>query len=839
MSTDRETAAGRRAWMLATASATVLLSSLVAAPIAVAATAAADAAGVKVEEVTVTARKREERLIDTPVAAQVATPEALSRYNIDDLIRLNTITTGVAITRTGGGTPGGSIYIRGIGIFGTDYASEQPVSVVIDGIPITRGHIVDAGFFDQANIQILKGPQSLYYGKNSPAGVLAINSVSPGDKFSGYVRASYGFNSQDPQIEAAVSVPITNTLAVRLAVRAEDMQGGYVYNQAKPLAVDPVPDPFFGGQNVALAGANYKMYPQTKELVARFTAVWKPIDQFDATFKLLGSYYHNNSSTGNDGFPSCAGAHPYYTGALGGKWEDTGAACPSITSNDATVPAPVLSHFLQAPSDGRYYTLTQNLLGSVTLNYRLPHVTLTSVSGYYHLKANEFGNYDSTIFAETPDYQSEQTELWTQEVRAATSFDFPVNFTVGGFYEHERRYLWNSNRIFLLGPLPSGLTGQTGYAGISNSMIGQDSNGAEDFSFFGSFDWKILPNLELSGGGRWTDAHKKSSLTQLMQAIDQLYGPYVIAQMFSGLTPAGTTYNIATRYQNFSPEATLAYHISKNVMVYAAYKTGFLAGGIANPGVVTNYLVYNGGVYDPVATQAKIQSNLTFAPEKVKGEEIGIKGNFFDGKLSGDLTLFHYTYYQLQVATFHADTTTFSIGNAGSAIDQGVELNLNYLVNNELSVRTSLTYVPLRYSSFPHSQCYTGQTAALGCVNGFQDLSHKDFGGSPLSINLGATWNKEITPVYSLMLNGDVEIYDKTPLVNGAPNTSTAAHAIANMNAKVYQTNGPWSASLIATNLADDRTLGISGAKPLGLPQDLWGSIPPGREIRLSVEYKF
>jgi iron complex outermembrane recepter protein len=832
----------RAAWIATAGLALVLSAGVEPVQAAAAATQTADDSATTIETLTVTARKKEERLIDTPVAAQVLTPEVLTRYNTNDLIQINTISTGVSIARTGGGTPGASIFIRGIGVFGPDYASESPVSLVIDGVPITRGHVIDAGFFDQSNIQILKGPQSTFYGKNSPAGVIAINSVTPGDKFEGYVRASYGFATQDPQIEAAVSVPITRTFAIRAAIRLEDMQGGYVTNQAKPLAVDPINDPFFGGQPVALQGANYKTYPQTKELVERFTAVWKPAQQFDATFKLLGSYYHNNSSTGNDGFPSCASNHPTYTGALGGAWLDANAVCPSTNSNDATIPAPVLSHFLNAPGDGRYYTLTQNLLGSLNLNYHLPWMTITSVTGYYHLNASEFGNYDSTVFAETPDFQNEKTKLFTQELRFATKFNGPVNATFGGFFEHERRYLWNSNRIFLLGPLPANLTGQSQYAGISNSMIGYDDNWAEDFSLFGQVDWKVLPNLEISGGGRWTDAHKKSSINQLMQAIDQLYGPYVVAQMYSSLTPAGTTYNVETRYQNFSPEVTVSWHVQPNLMLYAAYRTGFLAGGIANPGVVTNYLVYNAGVFDPAATAAKATNNLTFKPEKAKGFEVGIKGSVFDNRLSGDLTLFHYTYYGLQVATFHADTTTFSIGNAGSAIDQGFELNLNYAASKSLSLRGSLTYVPLRYSSYHNSQCYTGQPTGSGpgqCNNGVQDLSGQRFGGPPLSINLGGSWDHEVTSKYGLNISSDLQIYDAAPLVNGAPNTQTPAHAVFNANIRLYQLHGPWSASLIGTNLNDDRTLLVTGAKPLGLPQDLWGAIPPGREIRLQADYRF
>jgi outer membrane receptor protein involved in Fe transport len=800
-----------------------------------------------VEEVTVTARKKEERLMDVPVAATVLSATTINRYDTTDLTQLSTIAPGVQIQRTGGGTPGSSIFIRGIGVFGPDYASEQPVAVVVDGVPITRGHIVDAGFFDQSNIQVLKGPQSLFYGKNSPAGVVAINSTTPvpGAPMSGYFRAGYGIATEDPVIEAAVSLPVTDTFAVRLAVRAEDMQGGYVTNRARPLAVDPIPDPIFGGQTVSLPGASYDKYPKTKELIGRFTAVWKPTERFDATLKVLGSYFHNDSSSGSSVATHCAnGSSQVYTAALSGiSYDDPNAICTTTrTTNDATPPAPVINNFIGAPGDQQFYTLTQNFLSSLTLNYRFPLVTLTSVTGYYRVRAAEFGEYDYTVFAETPDYQIERTGVFTQEVRAATNFDLPVNFTVGGFFEHERRYLLNTNRIFLLPQLPAGIPNQEAYAGASNSMIGTDNNYSEDFSFFGQVDWKILPNLELAGGGRWTDAHKQASLDQLMQWLDVFYlnapgGP----QANSSLTPAGTVYNIKTKYQNFSPEVTLSWHPSSNVMIYAAYKTGFLAGGIANPGVVSNYLKYDlvGGnyVYNPTATQAALQSQLTFGPEKVKGEEIGVKGAFFDHRLSGDVTLFHYTYYGLQIATFHPETTTFTIGNAASAIDQGVEVNLNYVVSPELSVRAAVVYVPLRYSKYPSAPCYPGQVS--GCNDGTQSLNGQSFGGPPLTLNFGGTYDRPVTSTLGIMFNGDVEVYNTTPLIALAPFTSTPGHAIANATARLYQLNGLWSFSVIGTNLTNDGTVNILGAKPLGNPQDIYGVASPGREVRLQVDYKF
>lgn len=810
-----------------------------------------------VEAVTVTARKKEEKLMDVPVAATVLSATTINRYDTTDLISIASIAPGIQITRTGGGTPGGSIYIRGIGIFGPDYASEQPVALVIDGMPITRGHFVDTGFFDQSSVQILKGPQSLFYGKNSPAGVVAIssNSPTPGSPMQGYFKASYGIATEDPIIEGAVSMPIGNTLAVRLAVRAEDMQGGYIKDSAVPLASDPVTrDPWPGVAGGPLQGANFNVYPKTKELIERFTAVWKPTSNFDATLKTLGSYYHDDASFGTQGIAGpCLGdllhpGNPLYTGALGGAWTDLGYTCGinNTHTNDGTPPAPILKNFLGAPSDGKYYTLTQIFQTTLQMNYHLPWATISSVTGYYHLNASEFDNYDNTTYAETPDKQNENTHVFTQEIRVATNFNGPVNFTGGGFFEHERRYLWNSNRILLLGPLPAGLTNQSQYAGISNSMIGYDDNWAEDFSFFGQVDWKILPNLELTGGGRWTDGHKKTNFDQLMQAIDQLFGPYSVAQQYSPFTPAGQLYHVSNRYQNFSPEVTLSWHPTPNMMLYTAYKTGFLAGGIANPGVVTNYVRFTNGAYDPVLTAATAQSNLTFGPEEVKGFEAGLKGTLFDGRLSGDLTVFDYTYYGLQVTTFHTDTTTFSIGNAGSAIDKGVELNTNFVITPELTARASITYVPLRYSSYHNSPCNVTQIPGVGaCVfdpkTGApeQNLSGQRFGSPATTFNFGGTWTHELNQKYSLQINSDLVWFSATPLVANQPFTSTPSHGIVNATVKVFQTEGPWSASLIGTNLNGDSTIGIVGPKPLGAATDIGGTIPPGREVRLQVEYRF
>lgn len=778
-----------------------------------------------IESITITARKKDERQIDVPVASTVLPPEAIERYATTDLTQLGFQTPGVRIDRAGGGTPGSFIYIRGIGVFGPDYASEQPVSVVVDGVPIGRGHIIDAGFFDQASIQILKGPQSLFFGKNTPAGVIALDSVSPGNEFEGYVRASYGIATEDPTIEGAVSIPLSDKLAIRVAVRGEAMQGGYMKGTAEPRTVTPAefPDPFFTGPTV-LPGANFNKYPQTKQLVGRFTAVFTPNDRFDATLKQFASYYHDNSSTGGSALVHCDhGTHPQYADLLtGNTYQDDGYSCGfQHRTNTARLSDPILDNFIGAPEDGKYFTEGKNYLTSLKMNYTIGDFTITSVTGLYLLRSSEFDNYDYTIFAETPDFQRERTRSFTQEVHAVSHFDGPVNVTFGAFYENEHRTLYNTNRIFLLGPYP--VPGP--FFGASNTMIDYDINNNQSYSVFGELTWQITDNLELAGGGRWTKVDKKTRITQPFE--------WLTITGASPFAPTGAEYDVGVKGDNFSPQVTLTWHPQENMTLYGAYRTGFLAGGVGNPGVVTNYTGFS---------QDQLHDALAFDSEKAEGGEIGIKGILFDGRLSGDLTAFHYRYSGLQVATFHPETTSFSIGNAASAIDQGVEFQAAFQATDSLNLHAAVSYVDLHYVDYGNAPCYATQTAAQGCIatpTAHQDLSGEHFGNAPLTMNFGATYDVAISDMFNIALNADVTTANRGQRLNRQPFTDTKGHTEMNASLRLYEPGGLWEFAVIGTNLTNTIYANSLQGKPLGAPFDISGVINRAREVRLQVTRTF
>ena len=166
----------------------------------------------------------------------------IDQYQARDLTDIGNLVPGVSFERTGSGNSGAALTIRGVGNLAADYGIEQPVAVNIDGVQITKGHAADMGFFDLDSVQVLKGPQSLFFGKNSPAGVVVLDSVTPGSTLEGYARASYEFSQDMPAFRGGHLDPADDTLSIRIAGRYSDALRGYVANTA-----EPAPDPFDPG----------------------------------------------------------------------------------------------------------------------------------------------------------------------------------------------------------------------------------------------------------------------------------------------------------------------------------------------------------------------------------------------------------------------------------------------------------------------------------------------------------------------------------------------------------------------------------------------------------------
>jgi outer membrane receptor protein involved in Fe transport len=305
-----------------------------------------------------------------------------------------------------------------------------------------------------------------------------------------------------------------------------------------------------------------------------------------------------------------------------------------------------------------------------------------------------------------------------------------------------------------------------------------------------------------------------------------------LLQLLTGGTiasPVGERFIDTFTETNVSPQVTVSWHPSRDVMLYGAYKTGFKSGGFSTPALI------------PAAATV---ANQQFNQETAEGGEIGLKFSQLDRRLTGDFTLYRYTFSGLQLTAFDAATTSYFTQNAASATSQGLEFNLNFQATPELGLHGSIGYNRARYDNFDNSQCWTGQDLAHGC-NGTQNLTGKPLSRAPDVVALvGATYEHQIYGDYKLALSGDVRYSSGYYLeTSDNPYAYQGEYATLDLSARVY--NDKWEFALIGQNLTDTYYGVLAGDKPLspvapnGGGSDILAELGRPREVTLQITRHF
>ena len=217
--------------------ASVAMTTLAATASRVASAADEEGAGstssVQLEEVTVTATKRTERLQDVPVAVTALTSSVLERGNVRELGDLVNLSPGLEIQW--GSQPGNfAIFMRGIGTFSSGIAAEADVAIVIDDVPLSYQASAFRDLIDVDRVEVLRGPQSTLFGKSAIAGVLNIATAAPSREFTAKATI-LGTNDDEKRGAFTVSGPLSDTLRYRLTVADSDYKGNVtnIYNDTK------------------------------------------------------------------------------------------------------------------------------------------------------------------------------------------------------------------------------------------------------------------------------------------------------------------------------------------------------------------------------------------------------------------------------------------------------------------------------------------------------------------------------------------------------------------------------------------------------------------------------
>jgi outer membrane receptor protein involved in Fe transport/outer membrane protein OmpA-like peptidoglycan-associated protein len=471
-----------------------------------------------IEEIVVTARLRAESLNQAPVVATAVTGDELNKQGITSLQELEQIVPGIHIASY---FQEDSIYVRGVGTAGGQAGFEEQVGLFVDGVYYGNGHWINAAYFDIASADVLEGPQGVYFGKNTIAGAFDIKTRDPDDRFDGYVKLGYEFFAQQRYGEAALSIPIDDTLSARVAFRGSEMQGW------------------------AKADLTGTSEPGTNETEGRITVVWKPTADFDANFKAQFDNYHDNGPFSLGVLTACAG--PDNTPAVVAGFGEAGTASCRVNTD---IPTP------QYTNHGPSYTDIPSYTSTLTLHWRQSFGELTSITGLNRYSEENLGAETSSTFDALDQYNEAKNEQVSQELRYLTKFDGPVNFLAGLYYQSSA-----FDQPFAANLVPISVENSP----WSIEKITDQHDRTE--SAFAELEWTPTDALELDVGGRFTDERK--DFLNVVTYVNPIF-----AGVFGGAPLTGSRED-----KNFSPQAILTWKPDPDFMAFAAYKTGFLSGG--------------------------------------------------------------------------------------------------------------------------------------------------------------------------------------------------------------------------------------------------------------------
>jgi outer membrane receptor protein involved in Fe transport len=774
----------------------------------------ADGAEANLGEIVVTARQRSERLIDVPVAVTALSAKDIGRYNATTLQDIAQMAPQVTIAKQASGS-GSSFVIRGIGSSTLDSGFDQSVAINVDGVQNSRGRSLQQSFFDIGQVEILKGPQALFFGKNSPAGVIAITSANPTREFSAGARIGYDFVANGVQGEAYVSGPITPTLGVRLAVTG-DRSRGWMRNNAAQLNGDVEP-----ASGLPLREAD-KWGPKERDVMGRLTVAWDPSSSFSANFKFAAGISKDNGEGTNGEIVFC-GASTKVVDGSSGQTDPYSDCKKNRTVSAANLPPEVVVGMLNG-NGGVSFSRYKPIITSLTNNWTTDRFKLTSVTGYYRYRSDYFqSNFAKTIYGGNMGSQRETYKQFTQELRLLTTFESPLNFMFGAYYEDSKL---DNQQAFRIANLPADAV-----SGYYYSIGKTGTIDSKTYSAFGQATYKILPDLELAAGIRWSRDQK---------SVEQ-QNVYV-ATLLQGAFPVGVNFPGRYKSDNWSPEATLTWHPTSQTTLYAAFKTGYKAGGFGVPAILS------------AGTQP---SDYSFKPEKVKGGEVGAKGQFLGGRLTLNSAAYLYDYKGLQVDIFDGTKITYQIFNAGAARSYGAEVDARYAVTSDLAVRVALGYNHTRYTDYL-SACYGGQTVAQGCnlqPDATGAFTRQDLSGAPTvrapdwSGSVGVTYDHELGSAMRVGLSSDLVGTSKYYFSETeGPGTLQKGFFKLNAAIRLYRDDERWSLALIAKNIYDKYVVtggsdrpgsGAGSGTANGVPADIIGYVDRPREVMVQLGFKF
>ena len=729
-----------------------------------------------VEEITVTARHRIEKLQDVPIAVTAVTARDLDASGSFSLRQIQQQVPSLQIL---GFNPRNiTIQIRGLGTTAGAVNSgiEPGVGVYVNGIYNARPSIAVFDVFDVQSVNVLRGPQGTLFGKNTVAGVIEVNTNPASYEPMLEGEISYG-NYDFGQIKVAGSAPLGDSgFAIRLAGIKSD-RDGTIYN---PIFQDDWQD----YHNRAIRG----------DLAYR-----NPDETFTA--RLIGDY---NSQQQYSGFQLTRGVLPKLRadGSIGVTRDFYDRA------RDANyVPLPIDPGARQIDLNTPYTVDMKTGGASLELNRKIGDFKLTLLTGYRFwdwtpsLDGDRLG-IAVNIASNLPTYQRQ----FSQELRIASPSGGRFEYTAGLYYFWQRNreipysaYGKDAAKYILGAAFPDAALENVGQRGLYPART-------QSYSGFANATWHTGERLAITAGARYT-YEKRSGLYDTFQVggvpiTDPLFAGLTAAQRAAIVNQRNGTYPIANNYTvsakggKVSGTINALYRLSDGINLYGGYSRGFKSAGV--------------NLVAPVQL-ASGPAPQTFKPEIVDAFELGVKTDLFDNRLTLNAALFlsndkGYQANQSVITTIaNVPVLRSYITNAGSVRTQGVEVDMRATPIDGLRLTAAATYDDAYFRSYTNAQCsYLARTAAnLGVC----DLTGGRISGvSKFVYNLSAEYGFDIGSLFGsaaqFYFGGDYN--HRTGFygaLNDDPYSRIPGYGLANGYFGLRDPDGKWDLKVWGRNL--------------------------------------
>lgn len=743
----------------------------------------AETTATEIEAIIVTARKREETLQDLPGSVIATREDAIRDLRITDVQVLSqhvpSFTQAIA-------TPNPRYYLRGVGS-GSNASFEQAVGTFVDGIYRGRGVMGRLPYFDLQSIDVQLGPQVVLYGNSATGGAINVVTKKPTADFGAEVQAGYEFKNRQTTLQGSLNLPLSDTVRIRLAAYADDMNRGWL-TTSRPSLNPP----------------NVTHDPRVHDRAARLSVQFLPTEDLDILLRYeVADIKHVGGTLQIVANPR---GYPFVEGDFDLDRESGTPGFPSALREDLV------------------YLESQTLAGEV--KYQVAGGTLASTTGYLEFDYDADQDPDQTRLPVLQFGQFEEYWQFSQELRFSSSLGEKIDYIVGAYYQKSSwdRVVRTDVNVASLAPFAAFNPAFAGFAPFPRfarrHYLFQDQT---DKSIFADVTFHVTDALTLELGARYTEVRKKGD--QGARAAN--YGTLTLNPAFEtplpplppvGIPPIPGTdhsfYSLAfnvphdlldlrLKEEHFMPEAIVRYEFGDDSMVYAKAVRGAKAGGFDDN--------YSGDARTFTALRTG-PSSVTYEAETATAFEVGLRSQGFDRRLQYGVTLYHIEVEDLQVGIFNGGTN-FVVGNADTR-SRGVEGYFTFRPIETLTFNGVASYTDAEFTKFLGAGCTFAQTQVTptGCT---QDLTGAPAPVPEVMFNLGVVHEVTIgdyTLSSRLQWNhrGSYNFSDANE-----PLLARGAVDLVDANISLAPADGDWEVSVFAKNILDERWSVVGAATPL------------------------